>query len=126
MKPATQHYVIVDGGVVVAKRALGPDQQPDGSWTMPDPPAGGTLVDLAAYQAAAVGERGRLDERLARLLARAEKAESALRILSTRLHAVEVAVASTQTTVSILQAQGVKLRTDLKAVSDRVTILEQA
>lgn len=67
-KPETRHYLVVDGGVVVAKRALGPDRQADGSWTFPAAPAGGVLVQPSEYFAARVGVvTGRTEERLARL-----------------------------------------------------------
>lgn len=119
MKPATQHYLIVDGGVVVAKRALGPDQQPDGSWTVPAPPDGATLVTPETYHASVVGEGGRVEERLARLLARAEKATVALRALADRVTALEATAATHGQQIA-------KGRTDLKALADRVTALEQA
>lgn len=118
MRPDTQHYLIVDGGVVVAKRAIGPDQQADGSWTLPPAPEGSTLVDHDTYLSAHVGEHGRMDERLARLLAQGRKLAEQVNTLATALTAV-------QATVTTQGQQIAKGRADLKALADRVTALEQ-
>ena len=115
MKPATQHYLIVDQGVVTGRKALGPDLQADGSWSVPPAPANSVLVPMDTYLAASIGdsqqagtvtpgERGPAEERCARLLARAKRADAALMAAQNRLTTADARLTAAEAAVNTLTA----------------------
>ncbi len=127
-----RHYLVLVDGLVVAKHAVGPERQPDGTETYPAVPAGWVPVPFETYRSVLVGfelvgdtyqppaatrRPERIEERLMRI-------EAMARAGAKRIVTLETQVAQGATRIQTLTTQLTALTTQLAALTARVTALE--
>ena len=138
MIPPTKYYLIVIDNQVVAKRAIGPDE----NGLYPEPSADAVLVSFEVYLAAQIGWNftppdvlvpmqvydTRPDtprERIVRLTANVAKAKKLLETALTKLAAAEATITALQTDISALKTFRANTLTRLNNLEARVTALKQ-
>ena len=137
MIPPTKYYLIVIDNQVVAKRAIGPDE----NGLYPEPSADAVLVSFEVYLAAQIGWNftppdvlvpmqvydTRPDtprERIVRLTANVSKAKKLLETALTRLAAAKATITALQTDVTALKTFRTNATNRFNALEARVTALE--
>ena len=138
MHPTTRYYLVVIDDQVVAKRAIGPDE--NGQY--PNPPANTVLVSFDVYTLAQLGwvfsppdtvtppanEDTRPDtprERAVRLTANVSKAKKLLETALARLAAAETTITALQADITALKTFRANTLTRLNNLEARVTALKQ-